>query len=272
MELPNRDLTVAIAGMGTIGASVARALDRGIEGLRLVAIAARNTQRVQSMTTDFTTVPDIVSLPQLAQADIVVEATPASIFDQVAEPAIAAGRILVTCSAGALLPRLALIEAARETGARIIVPTGALMGLDAVRALAEGQISEISIETRKPPNGLAGAPYLVANGIEVKDISEALLVFEGNALDAAVAFPSNINVAAALALAGTGAEHTMVRIWADPYILRNIHIVNVLSDAARLTMTIENVPSEENPRTSKLSSLSVIACLRGICSPLKVGS
>ena len=272
MEGPNRDLTVAIAGMGAIGSGVARALDDGIEGLRLVAVAARNRPRVASLVADFHTVPAIVDLAALAAADIVVEATPAAVFEQVALPTIAAGRTLVTCSAGALLPRLALIEAARRTGAKIIVPTGAIMGLDAVRAMAQGRISEISLETRKPPNGLSGAPYLVQRGIELGGITQALLVFEGNALEAAAAFPSNINVAAALALAGTGPEHTMVRIWADPGISRNMHSINVISDAARLTMSVENMPSEENPKTSKLSLFSVIACLRGLHSSLKVGS
>ncbi len=97
-------------------------------------------------------------------------------------------------------------------------------------------------------------------------------MFEGNAYDAAAGFPANVNVAAALALAGVGPERTTVRIWADPGVTRNIHTVRVESDAARLTMTVENVPSEVNPRTGKLTALSVLACLRGLSSTLKVGS
>jgi aspartate dehydrogenase len=213
-----------------------------------------------------------VELAELAEADIVVEAAPAAIFDEIAGPAIAAGRVFVTCSVGALLPRMALVEAARRTGARIVVPTGALLGLDAVRAAAEGEVHSISIETRKPPNGLAGAPYLVRNGIDLSGLAAPKLVFEGNAFDAAAGFPANVNVAAALALAGVGPERTMVQIWADPGVTRNTHTVRVDSAAARLTMTIENVPSETNPRTGKLTALSVLACLRGLSSPLKVGS
>jgi aspartate dehydrogenase len=98
------------------------------------------------------------------------------------------------------------------------------------------------------------------------------VVFEGNALDVAAGFPANVNVAAALALAGIGPLRTRVRIWADPGVDRNIHTIRVEADAARLTMTVENVPSEANPRTGKLTALSVLACLRGLTATLRIGS
>jgi aspartate dehydrogenase len=165
-----------------------------------------------------------------------------------------------------------LVDRARATGARIVVPTGALLGLDAVRAAAEGEVASVTIETRKPPRGLAGAPYLEQNGIDVAGITAATRVFQGNAFDAARGFPANVNVAAALALAGIGPERTMVEIWADPGVTRNTHTIRVEAAAARLTMTIENVPSEENPRTGKITPLPILACLRGLVSTLKVGS
>lgn len=264
--------TIAIAGLGAIGLDVARALDRGVEGLRLIAVSARDRTRAAAGVAGFASVPAVVDLDALAEADVVLEAAPAAVFEDVARPAIAAGRILVACSAGALLPRMELVEAARRTGARIVVPTGALLGLDAVRAAAEGSVASVTIETRKPPGGLAGAPYLVQHGIALEGLTGPLLVFEGNALDAAAGFPANVNVAAALALAGVGPERTRVEIWADPGVTRNTHTVRVDSDAARLTMTVENVPSEANPRTGKLTALSVLACLRGLSSTLKVGS
>src|SRR6185503_11964958 len=142
---------------------------------------------------------------------------------------------------------------AKETGARIVVPTGALLGLDAVRAAAEGPVESVTIETRKPPAALAGAPYLVRNDIVVEDLTKPLLVFEGNAMQAAAGFPANVNVAAALALAGIGPVRTRVQIWADPALTRNTHTIRVNCQAARFTMTIENVPSDENPRTGRLT-------------------
>jgi aspartate dehydrogenase len=265
-------LTVAIGGLGAIGLDVARALDRGVEGLRLIAVSARDRERARANVAGFAAPPEVVDLPGLAHADIVVEAAPAAVFEQIAVPAIEAGRIFVPSSVGALLPRMHLIDRARATGARIIVPTGALLGLDAVRACAEGDVENITIETRKPPRGLVGAPYLEQHGIDVLAVTQPTLVFEGNAFDAAAGFPANVNVAAALALAGIGPQRTMVRIWADPGVDRNIHTIRVEAEAARLTMTVENVPSEANPRTGKLTPLSVLACLRGLTATLKVGS
>lgn len=265
-------LTVAIAGLGAIGAHLARALDQGVDGLRLTAIAARDHEKARRTMAGFSRQPEIVPLAALAEmADVVVEAAPATVFEEVASTAIARGRIFVPSSVGALLPRMHLVEQARETGARIIVPTGALLGLDAVRAAAEGEVASVTIETRKPPRGLEGAPYLVENKIDV-NVSSPKMVFKGNAFDAARGFPANVNVAAALALAGIGPERTMVEIWADPGVTRNTHTIRVEAAAARLTMTIENVPSEENPRTGKITPLSILACLRGLTSTLKVGT
>lgn len=265
-------LTVGIAGLGAIGLDLARRLDAGVDRLRLVCVSARDAGRARQTVAGFTHPPEVVSLAGLASADIVVEAAPAAVFEQVATAAIEAGRIFIPASVGALLPRMHLIDRARETGARIIVPTGALLGLDAVRACAEGDVASVTIETRKAPRGLVGAPYLALHGIDVLAITEPTIIFEGNALDAAAGFPANVNVAAALALAGIGPQRTTVRIWCDPGVDRNIHTIRVESEAARLTMTVENVPSEANPRTGKLTPLSVLACLRGLVSTLKVGS
>ncbi len=123
-----------------------------------------------------------------------------------------------------------------------------------------------------PPGGLAGAPYLVENNISVENLTEPKLVFEGTARDGAKGFPANVNVAAALSLAGIGPDKTSLQIWADPTVTRNTHTVQVEADAARLTMTIENVPTEENPKTGRITALSVLATLRRMTGPLRVGT
>jgi aspartate dehydrogenase len=267
-----QDLTVGIAGLGAIGLHLARALDAGVQGLRLAAVSARDLKKAQRSVGAFRVPPMVVSNAELAACDVVVEAAPAIAFEEIATAAIEAGRIFVPSSVGALLPRMHLVERAKATGARIIVPTGALLGLDAVRAAAEGDVESVTIETRKPPRGLEGAPYLKQNAIDVLAITTPTRIFKGNAFDAAQGFPANVNVAAALALAGIGPERTMVEIWADPAQTRNQRTIRVEAASARLTMTIENVPSEENPRTGKITPLSILACLRGLTSTLKVGS
>jgi aspartate dehydrogenase len=152
------------------------------------------------------------------------------------------------------------------------VPTGALLGLDAVQAAAQGEISRVHMITRKPPNGLDGAPYLAARGISVLGIWKRQCVFTGSAREAARGFPANVNVVAALALAGIGPDRTTIEIWADPEVDRNIHRIEVEAEAARLSLQIENVPSLENPKTGRLTPLSVVALLRKLSSPLAIGT
>lgn len=133
---------------------------------------------------------------------MVVERAPAAVFAEVAGPAIERGRLFLPLSAGALIERMELVERVKATGARIVVPTCAPIGLDTVRAMAEGEIGRVVLETRKPPAGLAGAPYLVENNIDLRGLREPCRVFHGTARQAVRGFPANVNVAAALALAG----------------------------------------------------------------------
>ena len=268
-----KSLAIGLAGLGAIGMEVARRLAAGIPGLRLAAVSARDAERAAGRLAEAGISVPVVGLAELAaRSDVVVEALPAASFRAVAEPAIAAARIFMALSAGALLDNLDLVERAASAGARIIVPTGALLGLDAVRAAAEGEIVSARMITRKPPAGLVGAPYLVAHGISLDGLTKPLKVFDGTARDGARGFPANVNVAAALALAGIGPDRTQLEIWADPTVDRNTHTIEIEADSARLRLTIENVPSAENPRTGRITALSVIACLRGLVAPLRIGS
>jgi aspartate dehydrogenase len=273
MEDRRKPLRVAVGGLGAIGTRVVEALDRGIGGLELVAVSARDTARAESRIGKLSRPVPVLGAMELGEvADIVVECIPAASFRSIAEPAVRLGRIFMPLSVGALLDNLDLVDLARESGARILPPTGALLGLDAVRAAAKGVIREVKMMTRKPPGGLAGAPYLEERRVDLAAIAEPTLVFSGTAREAARGFPANVNVAAALALAGIGPDRTTVEIWADPTVTRNTHTISVDADAARFTMTIEGVPSPDNPRTGKLTPLSVIAALEGLVAPLKVGT
>jgi aspartate dehydrogenase len=266
-------LRVAIGGFGAIGKVVAEHLDRGIEGLALAAVSARDVARAEAAVAGFTRPVPVLPLEQLgAAADIVVECAPAALLRALAESALARGRIVMVLSCGALLDNFDLVDTARRHGGRILVPTGALLGLDAVAAAAEGGISRVHMTTRKPPRGLLGAPYLEENAIDVAGLAEPKCLFTGTARAAARGFPANVNVAAALALAGIGPDRTTIEIWADPGVVRNLHRIEVEADAARFAMQIENVPSDENPRTGRLTALSVVAALKKLSAPLVIGT
>jgi len=266
------EIRVAIGGLGAIGRVIARKLADGMPGLTLACAATRDHAKAQAwLERERIVCPLLEPEAFPAHADLAIECAPAAVLERICRPMLEAGKQVMVLSAGALLPRSDLFELAKERGAQIIVPTGALLGLDAVSAAAEGRIHSVRMITRKPPRGLAGAPYLVANGISVEGLNAAKRVFAGSAREGAAGFPANVNVAAALSLAGIGADRTMMEIWADPAIERNCHTIEVDSDSARFTLAIENIPSE-NPRTGRITALSVVAALRKLKAPLRVGS
>jgi len=270
----SRPLTrVGIAGLGTIGRVLARRLHDGIPGLTLACAATHDRAKAQTWLAAQGIDCPLVELEALpTHADLAIECAPAAVIERICRPMLEAGKAVMVLSCGALLERPDLVALAKESGGQVIVPTGALLGLDAVTAAAEGQINSVRMTTRKPPRGLAGAPYLVTHGISVEGLNAPKLVFSGSAREAAAGFPANVNVAAALALAGIGPDRTTIEIWADPGVTRNIHRIEVEAVTARLSMQVENVPSAENPRTGRLTALSVIAALKKLISPLAIGT
>jgi aspartate dehydrogenase len=262
---------VAIAGLGPIGSKLARALDEGISGFMLSAVAARDAAKAEALLSGLANPPPIVPIAALeGYADLVIECAPAPLLPAVIAPFLSAGKAAMVMSVGALLEHEDLIDLARAQAGQIIVPSGALLGLDAVTAAAQGTIHSVRMITRKPVRGLVGAPYLSAHNIAIDNIKEPLKIFEGSARQAAQGFPANLNVAAALSLAGIGPERTIVEIWADPTLSRNTHRIEVDADSASFSMSIANVPTE-NPRTGRITALSAIAYLRKVYAPMRVG-
>src|ERR1700744_1019935 len=263
---------VAVVGLGPIGTKVVEALDQGIDGLALVAVSVSDPAKHQRFLAGLKQPPAVLPIEGLADiADMVIECAPAKLVRSIVAPFVSRGKTAVVLSAGALLENEDLIALAKQNGGQIAVPTGALIGLDAMTAAAEGKILSVKMVTRKPVPGLLGAPYLVENKIDIEHITEPLRVFEGTAREAAKGFPANLNVAVALSLAGFGPDRTRLEIWADPTVTRNVHRMEVDSDSARFSMSIENVPSE-NPKTGRITALSVIAYLRKQHAALRVGT
>jgi len=250
--------SVGVVGLGVIGRAVCGALDAGIEGLALAGATARDRTRGEAFLRTLSAPPPYLPLDQLiGAADLLVEASTQAHLAEWAPAALGAGKDLMVLSCGALVDRPDWVALARERGARILVPSGAIGGLDAVKAARVGRI--------------AGAPWVLARGIALEALTEPTLIFEGRAGEAIKGFPANVNVLAALALAGVGPALTMSRIYAVPGLTRNTHAITVEGEAGRVRVEIENVPSE-NPRTGRLAALSAIAMLRELGATLRVGS
>jgi len=264
---------IAIAGLGAIGKTLARRIADGtIPGTSLACIASGDEAKARAWLAAEGISAPVVALSAFPDhADLAVECAPAALIEAICAPMLKAGKTVMVLSCGALLPRPDILDLAKAHGGQIIVPTGALLGLDAVTAAAEGTIHSVRMTTRKPPGGLVGAPYLVEKGLDMAAISEPTLVFSGSAREAAKGFPANVNVAAALSLAGIGPDRTTIDIWADPTVTRNCHSIEVDADSAKFTLAIENIPSE-NPKTGRITALSVVAALRKLRAPLRVGT
>jgi aspartate dehydrogenase len=267
-----RPLGVGVAGLGAIGRRVCQALDAGLPGLRLAGATARTRDKAEAFLKSLDAPVPFLSLDELVDAsDLVVEASTQAHLQEIAPRALGAGCDLVVLSCGALLGRADWIALAEANGCRILVPSGAIGGLDAVKGGTVGPITSVTMESRKAPAGWAGAPWVVQQKIDLHAIREETLIFEGPATAACPAFPANVNVLAALSLAGIGPERTTTRIYAVPGLTRNTHRIRVEGEFGSLAVEISNVPSE-NPRTGRLSYLSTIALLRDLGATLRVGT
>lgn len=268
----NLSKSIALAGYGAIGQKLADRL-RTMPAYRLTAVSARDHDKAKTNLNSLgiDDVPVRYAHELAKDADIVVECAPSEIFCDIAEPVIKSGKTLIVLSSGALLANWHLVGLAEEAGGQILVPSGALVGLDAVQGAAQGHIDSVRMKTTKPPAALQGAPYFDEVGIALDEFDAPRLVFEGTAREAVKAFPANVNVVVALSLAGIGPDRTTISIWTDPAAERNAHDIEVLADSVRLNLRIENVPTS-NAKTGRLTALSVIALLNKLASPLRVGT
>ena len=257
---------VGIAGVGAIGSAVAHALtnDSGISNMELICISD------PSPLADFG-VPNVDFDTLTAECDLIIECLPARIVPELASKCFEAQSDIIFISSAALLLYPQIVEELKGSQSKAYLPSGALCGLDGVRAMREMGIESSKIASTKPPKGFSGAPYVVENYIDLGAITSKMLIFEGNALEASKGFPANINVAATLSLAGAGAENTRVEIWADPSATGNAHEITVESAYSTLNAKIENLPDPANPKSSVLAAQSIVATLRNMSNALIIG-
>lgn len=253
--MSNMPKKVGIAGMGAIGSAVARALVSGINGYVLHAAS-------DISPSDEFPIP-YMDFNQLSEeSDIIIEALPPKVVPELTKAVFTYNKPLILVSGCALLLFPEIKEQDGFNLNRIIVPSGALSGLDGVASLAQMGIQSAEIATTKKPMGYAGAPYIIDNNIDLSAITEKQRLFSGNAREAAKAFPANINVAATLSLAGIGPEKTRVDIWADPNVPGNTHEIRVVGEFSTITGKVENTPDPANPKSSMLAAASVISVLK----------
>lgn len=263
--LARASMRVGIVGCGSIGRTVARGLVK-FKPVTAVALLDLDPARSRALAALHARYRAVAALPALLRAsDFVVEAASQDAARSVGPAAARAGKDVLFMSLGALADDRfwrSLRRLAARSGARFWIPSGALAGLEAVVSAGAGTLEEVTLTTRKPLKGLVGVKYLEERGIDVEGIQKPTVVFQGSARDAVRHFPANVNVAAALSLAGLGFDRTRVEIVADPSLKRNTHLVVARGAFGELRCEVANVPSPDNPRTSYLAALSAVATVK----------
>jgi len=264
--------SVGIVGCGAIGHALIKAFESNTLSMRMAGVTSRTERSARDFLVTLASPPPYLPLVDLiAASDLIVEAAGGAVVPALAAEVFAAGKDLMVISAGALLDHPEVIARSRQTGCRLFVPSGAIAGLDGIKSARTGNVTHVTMTTRKPPQGLEGAPHLVRNAISLVGLMEEREVFSGTAREACKGFPANVNVCAAVSLAGIGPDKTRIRILAVPGLQRNCHDIEVEGDFGRLHVHIENVPSE-NPKTGKLTALSIIRALQDVVDPVRIGT
>ena len=262
---------MGLLGCGAIGTQIALAIDSGDIPATLTHVYDDSKEACLSLVEKLQNKPVIVENSHLLssnQVDIVVEAASQDAVKDVGLSVLQNKRDLMIMSVGALLDESIydiLSDACKDFKKTILLPSGAIAGLDGIKSI-KNELESISITTTKHPRSLKGAKFFETSDIDLNSLTSKTTIFHGTAKEAVSLFPANINVAALLSLCGIGSEKTIVNIIADPATDKNIHHIEASGTFGKMTFTIENFPDPNNPKTSRLAILSAIETLRKYCS------
>ena len=271
-------MNVALLGGGVIARLVCEEVRSGaLPDVRVTAVmgrseASRGRALADAAGAAFVTRSD--ALVRL-RPDVVVEAASHDAVRAHAGAILDAGISLVVLSAGALCDdalRAQLEATAARRGATLYVPSGGIGGLDALKAACAAGVDEVVIRIAKPPAAWKGIDFVETLGLDLDRLGQATTLFQGTAREGVPLFPANVNIAAVLSMAGVGFDRTRMHVVADPAISRNTHTITVLGRTGSITVTLESVPSPDNPKTAMLACYSAIAALRSLRSPVRYGT
>ncbi len=265
---------MGLIGCGAIGTTLAEAVDSGVvSDAELVAVFDVYPEKMSELVKKLRRRPveytDFERFLKESGVEVAVEAASQEAVKLYAEKVLASGIDLMVMSVGALLDEDALQRirrVAEDKGCRVFIPSGAIGGIDAVKAAKLGGLHRVVLTTRKNPESLKYAQYFQRAVKDPVGLKEATVIFEGTANEAVKAFPASVNVSAVLSLAGVGGADTVVRVVADPSVDKNIHEIEIEGVFGRMKVILENVPHRSNPKTSYLAVLSAIETLRSISS------
>ena len=262
---------IGLLGCGAIGTQIALAIDSGRIPATLTHVYDIEQSHAENLVSKLKQKPEVVANSHLLSSnavELVVEAASQDAIRNDAVSILQNKKDMLIMSTGALLDESifeVISDACKDFGKTVYLPTGAIAGLDALKAVKD-ELESVSLVTTKNPASLKGAPFFDDSDIDPDKISKPTVLFDGIAKDAVSLFPKNVNVAALLSLVGLGSKKTSVRIVADPNTNKNTHQINANGKFGDLSFTIENIPDSTNPKTSRLATLSAIELVRQICT------
>jgi aspartate dehydrogenase len=265
---------VAVLGCGAIGSRIARSIKNELQPVCSLSglydiDTSKSAQLEQSISQD-----NLVkeSFPALLQdCDILVEAINSDTRNFI-QQALESRKDVLTMSVGKLLNAEDLFALSLKNGCAILIPSGAVAGIDAVKSASLAPIKRITLTTRKPVSGFSQNRYIEDQGINLGAITGETCIFEGTVDDAVRLFPRNINVAATLALASHAKSKIVIRILTSPEYTINSHEIDIQGDFGHMVSRTENVICPDNPKTSYLAVLSAIQTLKEFCSGVRIGT
>jgi aspartate dehydrogenase len=243
----------------------------------VVAIAGRSEASRGRALAEKHGVPFVLGVDALlaARPDVVVEAASHEAVREYGRALLERGIAFIVLSCGALCDdalRVSLEQAAERSRALLYVPSGGIGGLDALKAACLAGASEVEIAITKPPRAWKGIAYVERLGVDLDALSGAFTLFEGTAREGVPHFPANVNIAAALSMAGVGYDRTRLRVVADPALTLNTHYITIRGASGTISVKFESVPFPDNPKTAMLAAYSALAAFRQYASPVRYGT
>ena len=275
MTRRTRQVNIGIVGCGAIGSRIALATRKELKGLcRVSGIFDIDAEKIRKLEKLLRRKAGRNSLRDLLRGcDLMVEAVNAQSTRHIIKQALQAKRSVLAMSAGKLLHSRDLFSLAHKNDCSLLIPSGAIAGIDAVKAASLAGINQIVLTTRKPPAGLANAPFIRERGINLSRLKGETLIFEGPVDEAVKYFPQNINVAATLALAGQiGTNKLLIRIITSPHFTQNSHEIELTGAFGRMFSRTENMVCPDNPKSSYLAVLSGIQTIKEFCTRQRIGT
>jgi aspartate dehydrogenase len=265
-----KPLRIALIGWGAIGRRVAELLASAQSGrdISIVAIGVRSTAHAHDIPAGAALVTDPARLAGF-DLDLVVEAAGREAVKIWGEAALRSAPAFAIASASALTDAAlldSLLKTAEACGSQLILPPGALAGVDAIAAASALPLDEVVHSIVKPPAAWRGTP--AEEMVALDGLNAPVTFFTGSAREAASRFPQNANVAVISALAGIGLDRTRVELVADPAVSANCHRLSASGAFGRLNLAIENRPLASNPKSSEMAALSLVRAIRNRISPL----